>query len=339
MDIIDQWAAQAKDSASNVQGGNTFLPGGGNPYDGTSGGAPSAPPGAAVTAAKAVVERMQGYVNTLRGVKNPTAKQKANLATDLSSLAKDKAALAAAESAFSQGGISTGVGGSSGQGIIPGSFSAVIPSIDARNASPESSLTQAEYAATVGGSSAPIDWLAQTLGFQRQNVGSVTYVETLFNRLNFLSQQFKQGNTDAGLQAAIVATQAEINRAEQTSLVTGLGGAQRNVPISGQGGLVAGEGVYVTGSDALKSLLGSAGIGAYPGQPGAAPPAISQALTSGAHAAVPAPTTTAPKVSYAPQISALTGYISALSAVKKPTAAQKTELATYQARLTDYKSR
>lgn len=58
----------------------------------------------------------------------------------------------------------------------------------------------------------------------------------------------------------------------------------------------------------------------------------------------PPPTTTsvsgaAPKVDYGAAIAKLNQYISNLSAVKQPTSAQASELATYRARLADYQSR
>lgn len=88
----------------------------------------------------------------------------------------------------------------------------------------------------------------------------------------------KGGSLNAGnpsLGAAIQATQAEINRVQQSPYNTGVGQTREQLTAAGvynYGGmnvdpttLVKGEGVYAYANDAVKILLLSAPIGATPG--------------------------------------------------------------------------
>jgi hypothetical protein len=169
--------------------------------------------------------------------------------------------------------------------LLGGASPATLFGTVVNDAGPTANLTGPEYAATTIDTGLNVDFLAQTRAWQAANVGSSTYAEQLFNRLNLLANNMKAGgNTNPTLGPAITATQAEINRVEQISSGTGVGPVDRNIPILpsalGQG-LLVGEGVYTTGTPQIQALLTAAGIGAAPGAaPGISPGGTTAAATA-----------------------------------------------------------
>jgi hypothetical protein len=169
--------------------------------------------------------------------------------------------------------------------LLGGASPATLFGTVVNDAGPTANLTGPEYAATTINTGLNVDFLAQTQAWQAANVGSATYAEQLFNRLNLLANNMKAGgNTNPTLGPAITATQAEINRVEQISSGTGVGPVDRNIPILpsalGQG-LLVGEGVYTTGTPQIQALLTAAGIGAAPGAaPGISPGGTTAAATA-----------------------------------------------------------
>jgi hypothetical protein len=148
----------------------------------------------------------------------------------------------------------------------------------ANNAGPDANLTVNEYAVLVTGRVLTLDWLSESAHWMADNLGSISYLSQLFNRMNLLVNAIQHPDPNgmpalvngglingAAVLPAIGAIQAEINRCELLGRTTGTGTPARALdPATFLPALVRGEGDYVEGSAEVRSTLMSAGIGAAP---------------------------------------------------------------------------